>query len=292
MSMALGALLALGASVFIAAFDFVSGLLTRRYSPFTVIGVTGAISAVIVGVVIVARGEQLLAMGSVAAGILAGITTLAAQAMYLLALSRGVIGVVGGISTAFVLVPLAYAILTGDPPSALGFVAIALIAIGIYLLTRPDPQLCPNGSPSRTPKSVMWLAVGAALLTGTSILFIDSGSMADPNSTIFLTYAVTPAAFGIAFIFRRRLVFEVTAPLRIPVVLIAALGAALFAVLGDLCLAWSTTLTDVAISAVLTGLDPLVLAIFALVFLRQRLSGVQMAGLGVTLIGGIAASLG
>jgi drug/metabolite transporter (DMT)-like permease len=292
MSMVLGALLALGASVFIAAFDFVSGLLTRRYSPFMVIGVTGLVSAVIVGVVIVSRGEQLLAMGSVAAGILAGVATLAAQAMYLLALSRGVIGVVGGISTAFVLVPLAYAIVTGDPPSIVGFLAIALIAVGIFFLTRPDPELCPNGSPRRTPKSVVWLAMGAALLTGTSILFIDNGSMADPNSTIFLTYAVTPIALGIAFILRRRTAEEVTAPLRIPVVLMAVLGAATFAVLGDLCLAWSTTLTDVAISAVLTGLDPLVLAIFALVFLKQKLSGVQMVGLAVTLVGGIAATLG
>lgn len=292
MTMVVGALLALSASVFIAGFDFVSGLLTRRYSPFTVIGVTGSVSALIVGIVIVSRGEQLLAMGSVFAGILAGLTTLAAQAMYLLALSRGVIGVVGGISTAFVLVPLAYAIATGVPPSAVGFLAIALIAVGIYLLTRPDPQLCPNGSPCRTPKSVMWLAVGAALMTGTSILFIDNGSMVDPNSTIFLTYAVTPMALGIAFVLRRRTAVEVTAPLRIPVVLLAVLGAALLAVLGDLSLAWSTTLTDVAISAVLTGLDPLVLAIFALVFLKQKLSGVQMIGLAVTLVGGIAATLG
>jgi drug/metabolite transporter (DMT)-like permease len=292
MTMVLGALLAFSASIFIAAFDFVSGLLTRRYSPFMVIGVTGLISAVIVGTIIISRGEPLLAMGSVAAGISAGVATLAAQAMYLLALSRGVIGVVGGISTAFVLVPLAYAIVTGDPPSIVGFLAIALIAVGIFFLTRPDPELCPNGLPRRTPKSVVWLAIGAALLTGTSILFIDNGSMADPNSTIFLTYAVTPVALGIAFVLRRRTAEEVTAPLRIPVVLFAVLGAATFAVLGDLCLAWSTTLTDVAISAVLTGLDPLVLAIFALVFLKQKLSGVQMVGLAVTLVGGIAATLG
>jgi drug/metabolite transporter (DMT)-like permease len=80
--------------------------------------------------------------------------------------------------------------------------------------------------------------------------------------------------------------------LRIPIVLAAVLGAATFAVLGDLCLAWSTTLTDVAISAVLTGLDPLVLAIFALVFLKQKLNAVQKIGLAVTLVGGIAATLG
>ncbi len=292
MSMALGVALALGASIFYGAFDFVSGLLTRRYSPFTVIGVTGLVSAMLVAAIILSRGEQLVAMGSLVPGVLAGLTILASQAMYLVALSRGVFGVVGGISTAYLVVPLTFAIVTGDAPSLLGFGALALIAVGILLLTRPDPQMCEAGSPCRTPTYVMLLALGAALLSGISILFVDAGSMLDPNSTIFLTYAVTPLALGVAFVLRRRTAAEVTAPLRIPVVLTAVLGAALLAVLADLSLAWSTNLTNVATSAVLSGLDPLVLAVFALLFLKQRLSGLQVFGLAITLVGGAAAALG
>jgi drug/metabolite transporter (DMT)-like permease len=292
MTMALGAALAFGASVFYGAFDFVSGLLTRRYSPFTVIGVTGLVSALLVALIILSRSEQLVAMDSLIPGVLAGLTILASQAMYLVALSRGVFGVVGGISTAYLVVPLAFAIVTGDAPSLLSFAALALIAVGIVLLTRPDPQLCEFGSPCRTPKYVMLLALGAALLSGTSVLFIDAGSMLDPNSTIFLTYAVTPIALGVAFVLRRRVATEVTAPLRIPVILMAVLGAASLAVLADLSLAWSTNLTNLATSAVLSGLDPLVLAIFALMFLKQKLSGLQVFGLAVTLVGGTAAAFG
>lgn len=291
MTMALGTVLALGASVFYGAFDFVSGLLTRRYSPFTVIGVTGLVSALLVALIILSRGEQLVAMGSLIPGLLAGLVLLSSQAMYLVALARGVFGVVGGISTAYLVVPLTYAIVSGDAPSLVGLGALALIAGGIFLLTRPDPQMCEFGLPCRTPKYVMLLALAAALLSGTSIVFIDEGSMLDPNSTIFLTYAVTPLALGVAFVLRRRVATEVTAPLRIPVILMAVLGAASLAVLADLSLAWSTNLTDVATTAVLSSLDPLVLALFALMFLKQKLSGLQVIGLAVTLVGGTAAAL-
>lgn len=161
------------------------------------------------------------------------------------------------------------------------------------MLTLPDPNYCPAGMVRRTSTSVIVMALLAGLLLGVSILFVERGSMLNPESTVLLQYAVAPLAIGIALVTGVHGEEEGEGPGVAVYVLAAALvGASLLGLLADLTFAWSTQMTNVAVAAALSGLDPIVLAGFGLLFLKQRLTRVQWLGLVATVIGGILVTLG
>lgn len=265
-------MLALLTSVFYGLSDFTSGNLTKRVSAFAVAGGASIVAAVIYLVLGLRSDLMVFDKVDLVAGIVSGTLFFIGNILYLKALSQGSMGVIGAVATLLVLVPLIWDIRQGNLPDAIAIVGVIVTLSGIILLGAPEMK----GKSSLGP---VYLAVIAALFFGISQVSLNLGSQSNVLGTVLLTELVTVVIVLVLALFTRSTggMDKKAVPLILAIGLLEALALLSFST--------ATTGGNVAIVSVLSGLDPIVLAILALFLLKERMTRVQVIGF-IIVIGG------
>lgn len=290
MGMLVGSLLSVGAAATDAVADVTSGSLTRRFSPWLIIGVSGTVALILVAIVGGLQSELTFNSTTIGYGLIAGGVIVGAHVFLFTALSRGSVGVIGGLTTLAVLPPVIYDVATDMAPSAGQLLGIATILVGLIFLSRVRPD---SEGTTSTPRSAVLMGVAAALMMGIGDVLIDRGGMDSPWTVAFMLYILTPFVAIVAIIRHRRNPARITAGKIswLPVLIFFAAIGVLRAVT-DVFFAVATTLADVSVATALMTMSPLFIAPIGFFVLKERMSPVQVIGLVIATVGSVIAVLG
>jgi drug/metabolite transporter (DMT)-like permease len=272
----MASLLALLSSALWGSADFFAGRMSKKHHPFAVFGFSQVIG-LLVGILILVisgswQGKVFGLDGFLIPGILAGLAGYIGLACLYEGLSTGRMGVVAPISSMSAVVPLAYALATGDALSTLASVGVFIALIGVFCASGPELS---QGMPIKP----LLLALGAAAGFGLSLTFIAVGS---ETSALLTMVSMRGATFfvtiSIALKYRTTGKFE-----RKDLPLLIFIGAADF--LANLLLGVATTKGLVSVAMVFGSLYPIATALLAFKFLNERLHKVQYVGIALAVSG-------
>jgi len=272
----MASLLALLSSALWGSADFFAGRMSKKHHPFAVLGFSQVIG-LFVGILILVisgnwQGKVFGFDGFLIPGILAGLAGYIGLACLYEGLSTGRMGVVAPISSMSAVVPLAYALATGDALSTLAFIGVFVALIGVFCASGPELS---QGMPIKP----LLLALGAAAGFGLSLTFIAVGS---ETSALLTMVSMRGATFfvtiSIALKFRTTGKFG-----RQDLPLLIFIGAADF--LANLLLGVATTKGLVSVAMVFGSLYPIATALLAFKFIHERLHKVQYIGIALAVSG-------
>jgi drug/metabolite transporter (DMT)-like permease len=288
----LGVPLGLSSGLCWGAADFFGGIQSRRLPALTVAfwsQAAGALALAAALTVLGIEGGPPVATG-VAWGLAGGVGSGLALALFYRGLAEGTMSVVAPISACSAVVPVAAAVLTGDPPDALAGVGVLAAVTGVVLVSRTRPPTR-GERPAHTqrPGRVVAMALGSAVGFGLFYVFVDAGtaSMAGTTGSRGSPLWVIAGARAssllmlsmIALVGRR-------SSLRWPG---RRIGPVALVGVGDtganLLFAYAATTGNLAVVGVLGSLYPVATVVLARWLLGERLSGGQNAGVVLALTG-------
>jgi len=282
----LTALLGLGAALSYGAADFLGGVAARRISPLVV---TAGVA--VVGLVFILAGTLIVdGVWSEEAwfwGLLSGVTGAAAIGLLYACLARGPMSILSP-TTAFLsaLLPVSWGLGTGGATSpwlypALGLAMIAVILVGIV----PDHRAI------RPTLTSLAMAVASGLLIGMFFILIDQTPV-DSGLTPLVANRLSQTIILLLVIgflvLRRRKLGSATSlfgqPGDVRAVLPAVVGAGLLDATANVAVIIGLRVGDLAVVSVLTALYPAGTILLAAILLKERVSTVQLTGLGLALV--------
>ena len=270
----MAALLALCGGLIWGVGDFLGGLASRRLAVIAVVVISQAIGLAGLLIVVLVTGDAFPGVGALLPAVGAGIAVLVGITAFYRGLAIGAMGIVAPISAAGTVVPLAVDAAHGSTPTALQWLGIALVLVGVATLSW---ERSPSGSARLATGT--GLAVIAALGFGFYFVGIDAG--ADESASWAVVAArVTAVTLGsIAIV----VTSTSLSPARTMLPMLAAIG--IIDTFGNVLIAAATTYGAAGIVAVLSSLYPLVTIVLARVVLGERLGLAKRVGGGVALGG-------
>lgn len=272
----MASLLALISSAMWGTADFFAGRLSKKFHPFAVLGLS-QIFGLVTGIVIVLvsgdwHGQALGLDGYLVSGALAGLFGYLGLACLYEGLSTGRMGVVSPISSMSAVIPLVYALITGDKLSTLASIGIVVALVGVFCASGPELS---NGLPIKP----LLLALGAAAGFGLALTFIAIGSQASALLTMVSMRATTFfVTISIAVRFKTTGGFS-----KKDMPILIFIGASDF--IANLLLGVATTKGLVSVAMVFGSLYPIATALLAFKFLNERLHKVQYVGIALAVTG-------
>ncbi|MFF9496570.1 EamA family transporter [Streptomyces flaveolus] len=283
------ALFALATSVLYGLADFGGGLLTRRIPALTVVVVSQLISAVVLGLIVATTGAWSEAGPQLWFAVAAGLAGPVALIAFYQALALGPMGVVSPLGTLGVAVPVGVGLALGERPGLVAVGGILIAVTGVVLAG--GPQL--KGAPVQ--RRAVMLALVAALGFGTVFALIAEASTTIPGLflALFVQRVTNVVAGGAALWGSVRLGAPALPDTGFPW---ASLPALAFVGLADVAANGTYSIAaqhgPVTIAAVLASLYPVVTALAARGFLRERLQGLQTVGASLALLGTVLLATG
>ena len=272
----MASLLALLSSAMWGTADFFAGRLSKKHHPFAVLGVS-QIFGLVVGILFVVisgnwQGKVGGFDGFLIPGALAGLFGYIGLACLYEGLSTGRMGVVSPISSLSTVIPLAYALITGDVLSSITLVGVAIALVGVFCASGPELS-------QGLPLKPILLALGAAAGFGLALTFIAIGSQ---SSALLTMVAMRGATFFVTISLAIK--YRTTGKFgkkNMPILIF--IGAADF--LANLLLGIACTKGLVSVAMVFGSLYPIATAVLAYKFLQERLLKVQYLGIALAVIG-------
>ncbi|MER5910527.1 EamA family transporter [Streptomyces sp. NPDC001982] len=283
------AFFALATSLLWGLADFGGGLLTRRTPALTVVIVSQAIAAAVLGAVVVATGGWSEAGPRLWFAFAAGLAGPVALLSFYKALALGPMGVVSPLATLSVAVPIGVGLFLGERPGLLQVVGIAVAVTGVVLAG--GPQL--RGAPVQ--RRTILLTLVAALGFGTVFAFITEASTTVTGLflALFVQRVTSVAMSGAALLVTVRRTSAALPDSGFPWTSLPALA---FVGLADVAANGTYAVAaqhgPVTVAAVLASLYPVVTALAARGFLSERLRAVQAAGAALALVGTLLLATG
>ncbi|MDN0199855.1 EamA family transporter [Streptomyces sp. S.PNR 29] len=283
------ALFALATSVLYGLADFGGGLLTRRIPALTVVVVSQLISAVVLGLIVVTTGAWSEAGPKLWFAVAAGLVGPVAMIAFYQALALGPMGVVSPLGTLGVAVPVGVGLALGERPGLVTVGGIVIAVTGVVLAG--GPQL--KGAPVQ--RRAILLALVAALGFGTVFALIAEASTTIPGLflALFVQRVTNVIAGGAALCVSVRRGAPALPDAGFPWASVPALA---FVGLADVAANGTYSIAaqhgPVTIAAVLASLYPVVTALAARGFLRERLQGLQTVGASLALLGTVLLATG
>jgi drug/metabolite transporter (DMT)-like permease len=269
--------LAIASAILFGVWKFGIGTYRGRVSPYAIVLVTATVGIAFYVASAWRTDTMTLVAKDLLPGLVAGICALIATVLMIKAFQRGKLGVVAGIGATSGLVPLAYSFLIGEALSPSDVAGIAVIALGITLFFLPAMRRQPGETYS---VEAIVLALVAALFWGLAIVLEDRGSRVSIPITVLISLVPQILFSAVMLIFVSKSFGGLTRP---SLIRLAGAGAAL--AMGNVLFFTAANLGNVGIVSVLTGLAPLVVAVLALIFLRERLTRTELAAMGITIVG-------
>lgn len=219
-------------------------------------------------------------------GFLGGACNLAGTLLLLEGYKRGKIGVVTGIAASCVLIPIAYSFTIGEVISPLMAVGVAVLFLGMATFYIGSTR----GSSEKTEsisRDAMFFAFGAALFWGLAIVILDVGTLVSLTGTLTVSQ-VPQVAFTLVMV----LIGARRTPVGFSARMVAVLAGAGFALaLGNMTYFAAANEGDIGVVSVLGAMSPLVTALLAVIFLRERLARLEVTAFGIVLVGTVLVAL-
>jgi drug/metabolite transporter (DMT)-like permease len=188
----LAVVLALGASVAWGSADFIAGVGCRRVKLLTVLVVSQAASVAVLAPVLAATSEAPPPASTLALGALAGLFNVLALAALYRGLARGKMGLVASIAATDAAIPVVFGVLTGDRPSRIAVVGIALALAGVVLASRGQADVDGETTARRdSPATSVALGVTAAVCFGAFMVALGGASQASTLWAVVVTRFTT-----------------------------------------------------------------------------------------------------
>jgi drug/metabolite transporter (DMT)-like permease len=281
-------ILALLSSVMWGSSDFLGGTISRRLPAITVVVWSQVAGLVVLIVVALAKGAFNSPVGYLGWGALGGVSTGVALIAFYRALATGTMGVVAPIAALGVAVPVLAGLVSGDRPSALQDVGMAVAVLGIVLASGPELQRKEGstGAQRRASMQSLLLAVVAAIGFGLVFVAIDHGARTSTVMTL-MSMRVVGLVTVLLFALATRLSLRVTVR-DLPTFAstdLLGLGA-------NTTFALATGRGLLTVVAVLSNLYPAMTAVLAAVVHEERLGRVQLAGVVAALAGVVLIAAG
>ena len=255
--------------------DFLGGLASRRLAAIVVVVVSQAIGLAGLLVWVVATRDPFPGVTELLPAAGAGVAVLAGVTAFYRGLAIGAMGIVAPITAAGPVVPLAVDAAHGTTPTALQWLGIAFILLGVATLSW-------EGAHGQTRMaSGAGLAIFAALGFGLYFVGIDAG--ADESASWAVVAArLTAVSLGAL------VALASSRSLRAPRSLLPMLVAVgLIDTAANVLVAAATTYGAAGIVAVLSSLYPIVTMVLAWIVVGERLGATKRAG-GVIAVAGAA----
>jgi drug/metabolite transporter (DMT)-like permease len=262
--------------------DFGGGLMSRRLPAAVILFGQQLAGAAIVGAVVVAAMEAPPSQRGLILSVLAGATGALALGVFYKALAVGTMSIVAPISATGVTLPVVVGLATGDRPSALQAVGLAVTAAGVVLASREVGIDAPASARRAIP-----LALVAALGFGT--YFTLSDGAADESVLWLLLAGRATAVVLLGLLLATRARRDARLPGRRDLLLIAGIGAMDLAATGLYGVA--NTHGPLSIVAIVGAIYPVTTVLLARVVLRERLQRSQAVGVALA-FAGVAAVAG
>lgn len=290
------ALLALATSLLWGFADFGGGLLTRRAPALTVVVVSQAIAAAVLGSVVLATWSRQDADPRLWYAAAAGAVGPLAMLCFYRALALGPMGVVSPLGSLGVAVPVAVGVALGARPGPPQVAGIAVAVLGIVLAGGPEMR----GKPVRRRAVALTLAAALGFGAVMSLISQASTTVAGLFLALFVQRVTNVAVGGAALWASARRGGPV---LPSPEdggtggrAVLLALPALAFVGLADVAANGTYSLAaqhgPVVVAAVLASLFPVVTALTAGAVLGERLRAVQAAGAGLAVLGSLLLAAG
>jgi drug/metabolite transporter (DMT)-like permease len=267
--------LALGAAVAWGTADYLGGLKSRVAATIVVVAVGQFTGLVLVAIVVVADADGLPEARYVAYAVLAGFAGAVGIAALYRGLAVGAMSIIAPITATGAIIPVVAGIASGERPTTLQGVGLALALGGVVLAARQEP----NGElPGRVAAGV-GLALLAAVGIGCFLLALDAASEGGVPWALLIQRSVCVAlVLAVAAFVRPQ--FRVGWRNAAPMTAIGALDMtanALFAL--------ASTRGLVSVVSVLASLYPVTTVLLARALLGERIAGLQQAGVVTALVG-------
>lgn len=281
----MSAALALLSSLLWGASDFLGGLATRRLPVASVLGAAQLVALLGLAPLALVLGELDAERGYLWPGVVAGTVGAAALAAFYLALSTGTMGVVAPVAALGVVVPVVVGLLQGESPSLLQVAGMAVAVVGVVLASGPEL----SGGAGLRP---LLLAAAAAVGFGVVLVLVAQGSEEGGSVVMVLLTMRLTVVLGLTALLvglARGRGWELGLR-RKDLPLVLAIGLGDVAANGSYAVASQSAL--VSVTSVLASLYPVVTALLAAQFLRERLTPVQVAGVAASLGGVVLIAAG
>ena len=276
----MASILALLSSILWGTADYLAGNMTKRFKAIAVTGASQAFGLITGIILVVVTGSYIAPNLSwdgyflPAAG--AGIAGFFGLVSFYSGLATGRMGVVSPISTLSAVIPLSFAFISGERPTAIQILGMCIALLGAFCASGPDIV---KGLPIKP----LLYGLGAALGFGIALALMAQGSKTSSLMTMTSMRVISVSmCIFIALRFRTVGGFRLS-----DAWLLIVIGMTDFA--ANLLLGVATTKGLVSIAMVFGALFPIVTSLLAFKFLKERLHKVQYLGIlfavaGVSLI--------
>lgn len=226
-------------------------------------------------------GDLAIDSSDVGPGVLGGLLNMGATYLLLMAYQRGKVAIASGVAATYVIVPLGYSVYSGQPFARLAIVGVILILVGLatfYVISIRERK---EGETSSGTNIAILFALGAALCWGFSTVVIDMGTRVSLTGTVLISLVPQIVVTGILVLVTARGQIRQLTP-RAYAVLIAT-GICLAA--ANIVFYTAANEGNLGITAVIASLDPLILAVLAMFFFKQKLRGSEWVAFAIVLTG-------
>lgn len=258
--------------------DFEGGRLAKRLPAIAVTGASQGLGLIFgMGIAIFSgqwHSPLLGPNGYLWSAIFAGVSGYLGLVALYAGLSTGRMGVVSPISSLCAIVPVTYALFSGEHLPILQAVGIAVALAGAFCASGPELS---QGLPLRP----LLLAVGAAIGFGTALTFMAKGSESNPLMTMVVMRVTTLTISG-ALVLKHRGFGGIV---RADIPRLAFIGIADFS--ANVLVGIASTRGLVSVVMVLGSLFPIMTAVLAFKLLHERLHAIQYLGI-ILAIAGVA----
>jgi len=265
-------LLALSASLAWGVADFVGPWQGRTLGPLRVLLWAQVGGIALLGIVIAARGHGPHDWAVLWAVLAALSGTLGLYAYYR-GMATGTMAVVAPIAGASAIVPVVFGIATGDRPSPVQLAGIASAIVGVALAAREQQ------ADGRRVAAGAGLALLAAIGFGFYFPPMHAAGAADPWWSSFI-FRLTAGVIVLTAVLLRRPAIRLGGW---PLAIVLAVGCS--DTLGNLLFAASSSRGIVSLTSVLASLYPIITVALAAVVIKERVGGIQLLGVVLTLLG-------
>jgi drug/metabolite transporter (DMT)-like permease len=278
----LSAALALASSVAWGSADFLAGLISRRRAVMSVLFLSQAAGLVVIGAIVLIRGEAVVGdrLWLAALGAIAGAVALGC---FYRGLAIGAMGVVAPISAGAAVIPVAVGVAAGERPEAIQWAGIVLAVGGIALASRE-----PRGADTGEAKVAagVGLALVAALGFGVFLTLMNRAAEPDPLLATLVSRAASVAVLALA-------VAVVRPDLRLgrrDGGAVAAVGV--LDISANALYAVASTIGLLSVTAVLGSLYAVVPVVLAWLLLHERIHPLQRVGSAAAIAGAVLLAAG
>ena len=316
--------LSLGAAAFFGAADFVGGLASRKVEALTIALASQALGLVLFAAVVPALPGARLQGADLVWGVSSGVSSGIAIALLYRALAAGTMSIVAPITAVTsAAVPVALGLSIGERPGRLALVGVVVALVAIALVSRSSDD--PTAGRTRTAGVVLFCAFGAGFSFGVTFFLLSRtseqaglwpllGARSAAVTVLVITWTAVSqrdlitkplrwrGVWGYFKTFQgaggpleRRPFQHGASGLDMAVLVWAAPLAALTAALdvsANVLFLFAVHQGMVSLVAVLTSLTPVSTVLLAQVVLRERISLVQVIGLGTAAVAVTLIALG